>query len=326
MIYYLTHVLILICAWGLYVGGVFAWTGIILLLGIIPVFEMGLKSFSVPSERFKSRLSDFSADFSADFSVLLTTPILFLFLILSFYQISHSKNLLELTGFILSTGVVMGGFGITSAHELVHRRQSWQRAFGVCNLIYVNFAYWGLEHVFGHHKYVATPEDPATARKNEPLYAFWFRNYFHGLQGAINISQKKVITYWLITFLISLLLFLIGGSKLLLSWWAISALAITLLLTVDYIEHYGLVRPKNQDGFYTATKPFHSWDTSSVITNSILFNLGYHAHHHHKATVPFYDLGKYETARKMPFGYPAMVLMALLPFIYIPVMNKRLEQ
>ncbi|MBC7420224.1 MAG: fatty acid desaturase [Bdellovibrio sp.] len=102
--------------------------------------------------------------------------------------------------------------------------------------------------------------------------------------------------------------------------------AVLLLQTVDYIEHYALVRPKNQEGNYMAFKGPHSWDSTSIMTNITLFNLGFHSHHHMKAVVRFEDLIEQETANKMPYGYSIMLLIALVPWVYIPYMNKRLAQ
>lgn len=75
-----------------------------------------------------------------------------------------------------------------------------------------------------------------------------------------------------------------------------------------------------------AFKGPHSWDSTSIMTNITLFNLGFHSHHHMKAVVRFEDLIEQETANKMPYGYSIMLLIALVPWVYIPYMNKRLAQ
>jgi alkane 1-monooxygenase len=75
----------------------------------------------------------------------------------------------------ISTGVNSGILGIISAHELIHRKLSSSRFLGILNLILVNYGHFYVEHVKGHHKWVGTSKDPATARRGESIYAFYFR-------------------------------------------------------------------------------------------------------------------------------------------------------
>ncbi|WP_404326865.1 fatty acid desaturase [Aerophototrophica crusticola] len=67
--------------------------------------------------------------------------------------------------------MVSGGIGINTAHELVHRRHAWERGLGVALLSLTLYAHFRIEHVHGHHRRVATPDDPATARLGEGVYA-----------------------------------------------------------------------------------------------------------------------------------------------------------
>ena len=307
----------LLGALGLYQGGWAAWTGFIIFFVIFPVVEVFSRNIKFKSAEYKTKY--------ADLSLVLTPFFLTPILVLGLVKLQFSENIIEQIGFVLSTGVLLGAFGITSAHELVHRREKLMKAIGVYNLMLVNFAHWGQEHVFGHHKYVATPLDPATARKNENVYAFWVREYFGSLIDSYKINGRKFIFYWFNTVWISAAIYYIFDLKALLFWWAISAVAILLLQTVDYIEHYGLERPKNAEGNYMAFKAQHSWDSSSWITNITLFNLGFHSHHHMKAIVRYEDLVEQQEARQMPFGYSVMVLLAFVPFVFIPVMNKKLS-
>ncbi len=318
MVYFFPYLVMLLGGIGLYLGEAAVWAGFVFLFVVMPVLEFFLKDIKFKSAQYKST--------AATVSLYLTPFALSAILFLALRQAYLTEDTLTLVGIALSAGALLGGFGITSAHEMVHRREKKIRAIGVYNLILVNFAYWGLEHVFGHHKYVATPLDPSTARKDEWLYPFWIRNYFGALKGAWHISKERVAAYWALSLVISIALFFTLGLKVLVIWWALSFVAILLLETVDYIEHYALLRPKNQEGNYMAFKGPHSWDSSSVLTNITLFNLGFHAHHHMKAVVRFEDLIEQETANQMPYGYSIMIVMALVPGIYIPYMNKRLPQ
>lgn len=313
---FLPHLVMLIGLAGISSGGILIWTAVIILFLIFPLLEFFLKNVKMDQTEVSSKM--------ADVALITTFPLLFSILIFTLFKYQELAFFSEKIGLILSAGGLLGGFGITSAHELVHRREKLMRAIGVGNLSLVNFAHWGLEHVFGHHKYVATPEDSASARKNESLYFFWFRDYFGGLISSYKIDRKRVSLYWLGTVVISLGISSVFDLEAVLVWWLISTVAVLLLLTVDYVEHYGLERSKNSEGIYIGVKPHHSWDTSSWITNLVLFNLGFHAHHHMPASLHYEDLRGQPQASILPYGYSVMVLMALIPFIYRPFMNRQL--
>ena len=47
-------------------------------------------------------------------------------------------------------------------------------------------------HNGGHHFNVATPDDAATARKNELLYTFWIRSHFSSYLQAWKLENKRM--------------------------------------------------------------------------------------------------------------------------------------
>ncbi|WP_374073390.1 alkane 1-monooxygenase [Bdellovibrio bacteriovorus] len=259
--------------------------------------------------------------------------------IFAFVGILRSLNAetYELVGLILSFGTILGLLGISTAHELVHRKERELRELGFGLLSLVNFSHYGVEHVFGHHKNVGTLQDPATARKNEWIYTYFFRSYFKGLWEAFFIEHRRLrtkgffqplknrVVWWgLLQTLMTLCVYALYGEKALCFWIGQSLVAILLLQTVDYIEHYGLLRKKNSDGQPEGVKAQHSWDNYQALTNYALINLGFHSHHHLKVALPFTDLQEQKDAPQMPYGYSAMALMALVPPLYFRVMNPRL--
>lgn len=314
---------------GFYLGGFWTWTGFLILFGLVSVFELVFSQFQIKASLSKSKWTDLWLFISPIYlsAALIYSALLFL----------NSTSALEKWGYVLTTASLLGGFGITIAHELVHRPQSWQRALGVWNLMLVHFGHWGIEHVFGHHKNVATPLDSATARANQGLYSFWIQDYFGGLVHAWGFEvnrlkneprkwlKNRVLNYFILSLiLISLVGFLISWVAV--SYWLMaSVVAILLLLSVDYIEHYGLRRELRENGIYEPVRPHHSWDSNSFFTNIILVNLGLHAHHHMKARLTFQELEAHSDSLKMPFGYPVMVALALVPPLYFKIMNPRLQ-
>jgi len=48
------------------------------------------------------------------------------------------------------------------------------------------------EHIKGHHKYIATPEDPATSLKNESVYHFIVRSCIGSHVNVWNREVKRI--------------------------------------------------------------------------------------------------------------------------------------
>src|SRR5574343_569568 len=195
-------------------------------------------------------------------------------------------------------------------------------------------------HNRGHHNNVATPEDPATARKNEWLYLFWIRSHFGSFIQAWQIEfdrmqiigkskfsiQNKMLIYTLVQILVCALIFLIISPKALLFFLIVSAGGILLLETVNYIEHYGLLREKRENGTYDRVRRIHSWNSNHVFGRVVLFELSRHSDHHYKHDRPYQLLETHEESPIMPTGYPGMMLLALIPPMFFNVMNKKLQK
>jgi len=58
----------------------------------------------------------------------------------------------------------------------------------------------------------------------------------------------------------------------------------------------------------------------------LLFRLQQHGDHHANAAKKFEQLAPSPNAPQMPFSYPAMVVLALVPSIWFKVMNPRVER
>lgn len=248
----------------------------------------------------------------------------------------QSLTTLEKIGFTVSVGISSGVMGINVAHELVHRvKTQLEPILGQMMLLTALYMPWGLEHVVGHHRRVATPEDPATARYNEIIYVFIFRSIFGGLISAWKFAQlkakKKGKTPLFLFNKVNWFLFLEGIQILLiglLTRWEIAlffilqaGVAIFLLESVNYIEHYGLVRSRRADGRYEKVQPQHSWNSSFQLTNWFLFNLQRHSDHHYKAGRRYQVLRHQAESLQLPAGYATMILTALIPPLFFKVIN-----
>ena len=237
-------------------------------------------------------------------------------------------------------GASMGainGIAVNTAHELCHRPQKKDHYLAHATLMPTAYNHFRIEHPYGHHKRVATPEDPASSQMGESFYAFWPRTVFGGIRSAIEIEarrlKRKGLRFW-------------SKENELFHGWAMSAAyhgfmlkafgskvipynvtqalyGITLFEIVNYIEHYGLKRQKNSQGQYERTLPEHSWNNNNIVTNLFLYQLQRHSDHHAYPSRPFQALRHFAEAPELPSGYATMLLPALIPPFWEKMMDQR---
>ncbi len=246
----------------------------------------------------------------------------------------------EIVVMAVTVGIASGGIGITYAHELTHQQNKVERTLAEILMCSTLYGHWCIEHVFGHHVNVATPEDPATARQGESIYRFLPRVLSQTFTSAWKIQQDQLkrrnakfmsrhnafLRYAGWTALFVILAGVIGGPMGIGILVLQAAVAILLLELVDYIEHYGLLRRKLANGKYEPTQPHHSWNSGHQASNWLLINLQRHSDHHYKPRKRFPTLQSYpeSDAPQLPHGYPWMVLLALIPPVYFNIMQPKL--
>jgi alkane 1-monooxygenase len=245
----------------------------------------------------------------------------------------------EFAGLVLCAGMSGGVIGINVAHELIHRSSRLDRALGGVLLVMVFYRHWAIEHVAGHHRRVATPEDPASARLGESLPAFWIRSVVKGFSSAWQIERARAVRRGIRSPLgnrvvVGLLescglaggLVAVFGLRALWFFLAQSAVAIAFLETINYVEHYGLERRSIRPGVYERVTPLHSWNASHWLTNTLLFNLQRHSDHHAWPARPYYRLRYHAGSPQLPYGYAAMMVIALIPPLWRRVMDPRVRE
>ncbi|WP_163930719.1 alkane 1-monooxygenase [Paraferrimonas sp. SM1919] len=236
----------------------------------------------------------------------------------------------------ISIGVVNGSFGINAAHELLHRRQSWCQTTAGVMLSLCGYGGFKIEHVFGHHKDLATDNDPSSAAKGDMLLPFFIKAMVLNQLKAFKLQAKfknklqfggQEYYLWQGLFGLCLLLSFVYAGWLGLAYFIVqSVFAIFMLEVVNYIEHYGLRRNKRNQKSYEAVQYHHCWNCSNWLTNYVLFQLPRHSDHHVHANKPFYELKDHPQAPQLPFGYATLVVFALIPPLWFYVMNPRLER
>ena len=68
-----------------------------------------------------------------------------------------------------------GALNAVVGHELFHRRGLIHKIFGTLIYNKMIYGHFFIQHIRSHHKKVATPLDPSTARLGESLYDFFWR-------------------------------------------------------------------------------------------------------------------------------------------------------
>ena len=243
---------------------------------------------------------------------------------------------LELLGIGVAVGISGGVTGITVAHELVHRAGRVDRLLGSVLLAQVSYLHWAIEHVAGHHRRVATPADPATARLGESLPAFMIRSIGlgflsawrieaarNGRRGARSPLANRVLWGAFASCLLGAAFAALFGARGLVYFLLQSAVAVAFLETVNYIEHYGLERRLIRAGVYERVTPLHAWNAANRLTNALLFNLQRHSDHHVWPTRLYFKLRHHPEGPQLPTGYAGMALLAMFPPLWRRVMDPR---
>ena len=237
-------------------------------------------------------------------------------------------------------GLLCGTFGINVGHELGHRVNPWEQSLAKALLLTSLYMHFFTEHNKGHHKRVATPDDPSSARYNEPLYLFFIRTIIFSYTSAWHIANEEtrkkgkpvfslyneMIQFTLIQAVFLLLIYFFFGPVVLLYFLAAALFGILLLETVNYIEHYGLQRKQTGEGKYERAMPAHSWNSNHILCRIFLFELSRHSDHHYMASRKYQVLRHHDEAPQMPTGYPGMMLLSLVPPAWFYVMNRRIKK
>ncbi len=276
-----------------------------------------------------------------DWLLYLNLPIVYGILVFGLIEVTtNSLSAHEFIGIMVSVGIVFGVNGINVGHELGHRQNTNERFLGKILLLPSLYMHFYIEHNYGHHLNAATKEDPATARYNQSVYSFWLtstiRQYFSAwkIQNKLlknddnNFFSFKNDMFWylVIEAIYLVAVFIFFGLKGLIFTIGAAVVGFLLLETVNYIEHYGLLRLKTKSGRYERVKEIHSWNSNHVIGRIVLYELTRHSDHHFKSNKKYQILDCHEDSPQMPFGYPTSMLLSLIPPLWFKVMNNRVPK
>ncbi len=246
----------------------------------------------------------------------------------------------EAMGLGLAVGLATGGVGITDAHELIHRRARWERFLGQVLLASVTYHHFYIEHVWGHHRRAGTPDDSVMARRGEWLYAFLPRAIARSFASAWKLEAERLAragrSAWtlrnrvLAGVLVEAALY--AAIAVFAGWLGVvffvlqSLLAVLLLETINYIEHYGLARREISPGVYERYGAAHAWDSRFRFSNWLLFDLPNHGNHHLHPGRRHDELVYEPESPRLPVGYPLAVVLAVMPPLWFRVVDPHLPQ
>lgn len=323
-----------------YAGGLWLAAPLIVFFVLLPVAEHAVGHSRWPSEQ---RIRRFEAGLKRRYETILLGAALATIGLLGWALWAVATTPLAWWEFAL-LAVTVGEFsafvGIVAAHELMHRTRRGQRRLGFLLMALVGYAHFCIEHVRGHHVRVATPDDPATALRGESVYRFIPRSIAGGFRSAWRIERERLrragrpaislhndmLVWHGLTLVLMAAIGLALGPAALLLFVVQGVLAVVSLEAINYLEHYGLLRERGTDGRYERVRPRHSWNSSHILSNVNLFNLGRHSDHHQQSNRPFYTLRHYDEAPQLPYGYAGSLLLALVPPLWFRVMDRELDR
>lgn len=314
-------------------NGILSGALIMLSFVIIPLLELVLPVNS----RFLKKEKIESLQLNPIYSYLLYAMVPLQFLLLAYFliQIKEASFSYVLILKILTMGILCGTMAINIAHELGHRHSKFDQFLAKALLMTSLYMHFFIEHNRGHHKNVATPNDPATARKNENIYVFVFRcvisaylnswklendRLTRNKKGIISLNNA-MIQYSLVQLLFLILIYSVFGLQAMVYFISAAIAGFVLLEFIEYIEHYGLVRQEIKTGIYSSVQNKHSWNCNKMLGRLMLFELPLHPAHHKNSSIKYQALQSTDEAPEMPLGYPGMILLALIPPLWFKKIN-----
>ncbi len=336
VLFLLPYTVPLLAIWGFMQGGWLNFTVPLYVFGLVPLLDLWVgTSTHNPSLEDTARLT---ADKRFRLIAWPHVPLLVGLVIWGAWAMGQLPlSLVEQVGLTCSIGICTGGIGINLAHELIHKPTRHERLMGQILLMNVSYMHFYIEHLLGHHRHVATPQDAASARQGESLYHFYCRSVIESYRSAWRIEalrlQKKGQAIWGVQnrmlwfafwpLLYAVLLAVLFGPPALAFFIAQSVIAFSLLEGVNYVEHYGLTRRKNPQGHYEKVDVVHSWNANQILTNALLFNLQRHSDHHAHQSRRYQVLRQFEASPQLPTGYAGMLLLATVPPVWRRIMDPR---
>ena len=273
--------------------GIGTYTAVFYAFVLLPILDVVLG-------KDNSNLSDETAGSKKinkifDWMLYVNLPVVYGLMCFGFMKVySNDYTLFEMIGMCLSAGILLATNGINVAHELCHRTKYFERAIGKALFLPCLYMHFYIEHNFGHHVNVGTPDDGATAKYKQNVYSFWItsvsKQYLDAWKKQIQLLRIKKKSFfsikndmlWYHIFQPAYLgmLIIVFSPKVFLFALVSGIISFLFLECINYIEHYGLKRFKMPSGRYERVQAHHSWNSNHNIGRIVLYELTRHSDHH----------------------------------------------
>lgn len=309
------------------------WIPMALVYGVIPVVDLVVgEDLNNPPEEVVPQLE---ADPYYRWATYALVPVLWMaFLGNAYFVGTQDLPWMGVVAMAVNTGILCG-FAINLGHELGHKKSKLERNLATSVLAMGAYGHFAIDHNRGHHRHVATPDDCASSRMGENLYAFAVRELPGAFRRAWFLEagrlerhgksrwslENEIVRAGLITAGVSVGLLIAFGAVMipfLLATYFIGAFHLTM---ANYVEHYGLLRQKRPNGLYERCQPHHSWNSNHICSNWALYHLQRHSDHHANPGRRYQSLRHFDDLATLPNGYFGMFLVALVPPLWFRVMD-----
>lgn len=251
--------------------------------------------------------------------------------------VGHPMGLASRLALFLGLGLFLGQVSNSNAHELIHRGSRGLFRLGAAVYVTLLFGHHTSAHRLVHHRHVATPSDPNTARLGESFWHFFPRaligSFRAGLTAERALSARQPgrpnpYRIWVGGGLACCLLvgIVLGWPGL--GWYlALCLYAQMQMMLADYVQHYGLQRRPRPDGRPEPVGPRHSWDAPHFLSSLMMVNAPRHSDHHAHPGRAYPALRLDRDGRPMlPYSLPVMASLAMLPRLWRRVMDRRVAR
>jgi len=218
------------------------------------------------------------------------------------YEITNS--LADLLAVRIMAGANFCCAAICPAHEFIHRRRHWQRMLGRFLLATVFYDHFAIAHKRAHHAKLGSTLDPSTAVAGECYEDFFRRAAIQQWRSAWRADRQAALAgaaveaVWLAAY--AWLFGLLAAAVFL----RCAYLAIRILESVNYFQHYGLTEASGRSRLT-------AWRNDSAVSLFLFLGLTRHADHHRHPGVPYPELRASDDEPVMPYGYWGMAVMVL---------------
>ncbi len=249
------------------------------------------------------------------------------------FLIHHQLTAVQLIFFIYTIVIINSNFAIALAHDLMHAPHAVNRFLGSVLLLNNGFFYLETDHIYIHHRYVGTDNDPASANAGQALYPYLYQSIsrrakmLFGLKKIFNPGQKNSIMQSNIIRLSICIVWLIVASLLSLQY-VICLLEQFILVTllyevITYIQHYGLRRVVHSSNIPEEVNLAHSWNCYYRLSAYMHYMMPVHSIHHLKQEPDLRHLT--HAGPEFPRPFAQMAILAFFPRAWKKIMHLPLQ-